>query len=523
MVTRALLFGLPVGLVFVLGCGDLRGRDGDSSTSGASVQAASAPGCTDLKPYLSFCPSEGKWLVRPSNLGPADPDYGKVDADRLQEAIDLASAGQTIVVGAGTWVFNNLAVVDYDINTARESFKHYSEWLSPFWEAAFATPDHHQDINIDKPGLRITGETTTGPAGERVPATIITTPLEIDDHGEDRWDGYNGSFLVNAPYVTFENLRIEKFVHPIWAFSPGFDIKHNWFVDCGFGHYLTPNVELTYPNWPDTSVAIRSYYRYNTLLGNGQAPHLVGSEVVVSHNYFHYTNFGMVIFPWGDYNDPDNIARPEPYPVNWDLGQNNLVQDNTFNCNGSTMGLGIWNVMSDLRNNKVLGNTFEDCTVGVWIADSEPNPEWSNSGAMVVGNTFRNIAWFAVNPFSYADTAGVKDCTVSGNVFENVGYEGWAVGAGIWAETGVVGCQFKDNDYTRSGIPGLAGGQVAVFFDGFWYEDDYYGPHQSLVNERYFPEGATLCDMFFDASMTPDNPSGINNVVGWSRLCASSE
>jgi hypothetical protein len=479
--------------------------------------------CSFVTPYLVHCADEGKWYVQPSNFASDHPDYGLVDADRLQAAIDLASEGDTIVVTAGTWVFAKLAAVDFDINTAQETFKHYEDWLLPTWDFAFATPDHHQDINIDKSGLTITGETTTGPAGERVPTAIITTPLEIDDHGIDFWDGYNGSFLINAPHVTLKNLRIEKFVHPIWAYSPGFDIKHNHFVDCGFGHYLNPNVELTYPNWPDTSVAVRSYFRHNVLLNNGQPPHVVGSEVVVADNHFDYRNYGMFIFPWGDYNDPDNWNRPEPYPINWDLGQNNLVKDNYFNCNGSYPGIGIWNVMSDLRNNQVIGNTFEDCGVGVWIADYESSAAWSNTATKVLNNTFRNIAWFAVNPFSFDDPTGVKDCSVSGNVFENVGYEGWAIGAGIWAETGVVNCQFKNNDFTLSGIPGIDGGQLAVFFDGWVYDGVYYGPKGNLVNEKYFPEGTNLCDQFFDASMTLENPAGLNNVLQWARLCGTQD
>lgn len=308
--------------------------------------------------------------------------------------------------------------------------------------------------------------------------------MEITDNEIDWWDGYNGSFLINAPYVTIQNLQFEKFVQPIWAYSPGFDIRNSRFVDCGPGHNLVPNIELTYPNWPDTDVAISSYYSDNVLVNNAQPPHVVGSEVVVSGNDFDFYNYGMVIFPWGDYNDPDNFLRPEPYPINWDLGKNNKVTGNYFNCNGSRPGIAVWNVASDLVTNRITDNTFEDCQVGAWIADFESSPKWNNTATTVSRNVFRDIAGFAINTFSYDDPLGVSECMIKGNVFENVGYEGWAPGAAIWAETGTTNCHFLNNDYTDSGLPGFVDGQGAVLFEGWFDDGTYYGPTGNTVNER---------------------------------------
>jgi hypothetical protein len=47
--------------------------------------------------------SNETWYIDPSDLLPADPEFGLVDADRLQDAIDLAAPGDTIVMTAGTW------------------------------------------------------------------------------------------------------------------------------------------------------------------------------------------------------------------------------------------------------------------------------------------------------------------------------------------------------------------------------------------------------------------------------------
>lgn len=87
------------------------------------------------------------WYVHPSDLPPTDPGYGLVDADHLQAAIDLASPGDTILMAAGTWVFDNLNAADYDIHTARETFKHYGDWLLPQWDYIFddgRSPPGHQ-------------------------------------------------------------------------------------------------------------------------------------------------------------------------------------------------------------------------------------------------------------------------------------------------------------------------------------------------------------------------------------------
>jgi hypothetical protein len=475
-------------------------------------------GCVydDSQTYLSYCADEGRWFVRPSNFDSSNPDYGLVDADRLQTAINSAAEGETVVVMAGTWVFDSPHESDFDIHTATESFKHYGDFLLPLWDWVFATPVHHQDINIETVGVTITGETAMGPYGERILLTTITTSLNIDDNDVDWWSGYNGSFLINAPYVTLENLRVEKFVQPVWAYSPGFDIKQNEFINCGMGHYLAPNVELTYPNWPDTSVAIRSLYRRNTLINNAQPPHIVGSEVTVRDNYFNYRGYGLAIFPWGDLNDPYNFYREEPYPINWDYGWNNVVRDNTFDCGGGRFGVVVENIMSDLRDNRIVGNDFENCEVGVYIADFESSPEWNNSGTTVRSNTFRDIPRFAINPFSYVDPDGVANCDISGNIFDHVGYDfGGMQGVAIWAETGVASCQLKNNDYVNSGL------SLDILFDGWFENGVYYGPSGNLVNERNFADGTTLCNQFYDSSMNEENPYDLNQVVGWQQLCGN--
>ena len=112
----------------------------------------------DSQPYLSYCADEGKWYVRPSNFDSSNPDYGLVDANRLQDGIDAAAEGETVVVMAGTWVFDAPYETDFDIHTARESFKHYEDWMLPWWDYAFATPVHHQDINIETASLTVTGD-----------------------------------------------------------------------------------------------------------------------------------------------------------------------------------------------------------------------------------------------------------------------------------------------------------------------------------------------------------------------------
>jgi hypothetical protein len=140
---------------------------------------------------------------------------------------------------------------------------------------------------------------------------------------------------------------------------------------------------------------------------------------------------------------------------------------------------------------------------------------------MVSRNVFRDIAGFAINTYSYADPTGVGNCKISKNVFENVGYDPppWALGTAILAETGTTGCQFLNNDYTPSGLPGSSQGHGAIVFDGWFDGEDYYGPTGNMVNEQSFPTGTDLCDQFQDSSMTPEDPDGSNHVVHWKRLC----
>ena len=471
----------------------------------SSSIAKSYQGCQVISPALLKCPTSNStslsiWYVTASGLGPENPLYGLVDADNIQKAIDLALPGDTIVLKAGTFVFAKENIVDIGIATASGSFMLYEDFhTGPGWDSFYATPIHYQSINLNKEGLTLMGEVDS--SGQLL--TKITTPLNIDDHGEDFWDGYNGSFIINARYVKISNLEVEKFTDPIFAFSPGFDISGNRFVNCGAGFFLIPDNELTYPNWPKTNSAIQSYFRNNKIFNTAQAPHMVGSEIVVQNNYFEYYNFGLVIFPWGNYNDADNVIRHEPFPINWDLGKNNLVEGNFFKCvpnihNSPLFGVGIWNWTSDLIDNKVINNVFRDCASGVYVADFEPADKFDNSGSKVTGNTFIDVQDVAVDLWSYVDSDGVRDAIVSENKFQNVGFSGYYPG-GIWVEEGVKHSSIFGNDYTDSGRLGWAVDSGLI----------YLAPMTkgNQIAEFLFPVGLSMCDQIID--------DGSNSVVGY--------
>ena len=478
---RASLLKFPViGLIVVLAL---------IASAGA---ATGSPTCEPVNPQILRCVDTSLapgtvWQIFPSDLDAADPLYGLVDADNIQLAIDLAMPGDTLILKAGTFVFARESVPDFDIQTASGSFRFYEDWLDP-WSAGLLASPIHQSININKEGLTLTGE--TGADGE--PLTFITSPLDLYEADLDYWAGYNGVFVINANHVSLANLQIEQFVMPVMAFGAGFDIHNNRFIDCGFPIILNPDNWLTYPNWPNTNGAIKSYFRNNRLINNAQAPFVTGSEIVVEDNYMEFYLLGLLVSGWG-----------EPFPNNRGLAQNNIIQGNELVCTPHywailRVGVAIWNYANNLVNTQVIDNTIQNCGWGINSTDQMPSEDWNNIGTVISGNRLINIRRNAINLYSYFDPDGVTGSIVTNNYLENVGWSGTVPG-GVWIEVGVKQSKISGNDYTQSPMVGWGLGAGLVWLDP--------GTQSNHVKEYLFPPETTLCDQILDL--------GSNSVVGY--------
>ena len=465
-------------------------------------------GCSDLppgprpsSPDLTASHAEGQpsvLLVTPSG----DP---AVDAASIQAAIDGASPGDIVRLAAGVFYLGSNSTSDFAVTTATGSFQYVSQHQA-WWLTGWPVPPH-QSINIHKP-VTVTG--TTDANGERL--TRIEYPNFQFLGPPYGWAGSTASFVINAPHVTIENLVISGLDEPVKAFHPGFDIRNNVFTNVAFGDYLLPDVNLTYPDWPQTNRAIVSRYRNNHLIFVAQPPHVVGSEIIVSGNRIEYIpatqlrrgRTGINVLPWSFGNERGagfGNGVPFNHQINWDFVLNITIERNDIDCNGASPGISVanppWGTKGVVSNIRVVANTVRDCFRGMFISDGQSTPGDDVVGIFVYDNTFRDGLGSTINSWSYVDPTGVRELKVGRNLFVEVGGAGSA--PVVWIERGVDGADVTDNDYSASGCPPWGEGAGHAFWPlpaGCIFLD--IGSSGNRVAEKDFPQRTRHCDQVLD-------------------------
>lgn len=230
-----------------------------------------------------------------------------LDAVLIQDAIDVAHPGDTVELAAGTFCLGGTTTRDVFVQTASGGF-HLTQdlradptWNAGLWERGLEY-DASGDLIAWDPSIDIWKPLTLRGAGE------LQTILSVPDGLEWRWTdapgdstvfGFTGSVIVNAPDVTIENLVFDSLLEPLWAFSPGFNIQNNLFQNTGYGLFLAPDGDLTYPNYPSLDEAVASSFRDNTCQDCYFGPGIVGSAIVIADNALEVTGTsGIALRTW---------------------------------------------------------------------------------------------------------------------------------------------------------------------------------------------------------------------------------
>jgi len=187
------------------------------------------------------------------------------DTVNIQSKIDVAAPGDTLILKAGTFVLGKAFLDEVVVKTDSGEFD-FSIWSGNTL---------YQNIDIKK-ALTIKGETTV--SGE------LLTKIKSFNWG--------GTFVINASSVVIKNLRFENFDYPIAAFSAGFDICDCEFFQSGYID-LIQDLDFVYPNYPDTTVSVRSFFRNNKLIDCFTGLWIYGSEITISNNSFELFGFGI--------------------------------------------------------------------------------------------------------------------------------------------------------------------------------------------------------------------------------------
>jgi len=496
----------------------------------ASFGAVRRAAALSLLAFAAVCSDTGTEPIAAALLAPGDSDVGPLlaataaatthtvyptgeaafDAAILQAAIDDADQGDILILkstntaGEPTpWILGRTTSEDFQVHTAQGSFWYFEDLRIPAneWFSNPLPPGvWYQEINVHKP-LVIRGETFGGS-----PSTVVTVPEELQWVLHERtFTGVPGTFVINAMGVTIENISFEYLVEPLWAFSPGFDIKNNRFFRTAF-QWLSPDVGLTYPQYPSYDAPVISYYRNNEILESLQGPHVDGSETEVTDNVLdlirasYYDWVGIPVWGWA------SRPRDLSLPINWDLVQNNLIVHNTINLNhrgsgGVTVGNGAGGAV---RNNTVRDNVIRDCGdgVGVRVVAASPYEEANgNHGTVVSGNTIENCTSPLV---LLADGDTAMENRLTGNSVVHV-TEPSHPSAGVYVSAvgggAVNGNHIADNDFTGSRYPGWGEDAGAVFLTS--------GTNGNYVGNQKFPSGTTFCDQILDNGSNAVSGGGV--------------
>jgi hypothetical protein len=429
-----------------------------------------------------------------------------LDAAVLQAAIDGADPGDILILkstneaGEPTpWILGRTTSEDFQIQTAQGTFWYFED-LRTGAHQWFSNPlppgVWYQEINVHKP-LTIRGETVGGS-----PSTVITVPEELQwVLNGTTFTGVPGAFVINAMGVTIENISFEYLVEPLWAFSPGFDIKNNRFFRTAF-QWLSPDVGLTYPHYPSYDAPVISYYRNNEIVESLQGPHVDGSETEVTDNVL-----DLISASWGDWVGIPvwgwaNIPRNLSLPINWDLVQKNLIARNTINMHNRGSG-GVWVGNPGggaFRNNTVRDNVIRNCGRGTGVRIRAESPHRNPSGihgTVVSGNTIENCTRPLV---IIADGDAATENRIEGNSVVN---NTEPSEAGVYLSGEVSGNAVLDNDFIEGGYPGWEAGVGAV----------YLGPETNgnYVGNQKFPIGTTVCDQVLDDGSNAISGGGVCN------------
>ena len=400
----------------------------------------------------------------------------KKDTKILQEAINNAVDGDTLFLKAGTFLLGKITNKDVTVYTAEGTFEHMADLILRFstnYSNTFPPGHWHQHININKQ-LTIKGEVNAD--GELL--TKIAVPPDLYWTFDTRTGlifGFQGSIIINSPNVIIEELIIDNLVEPIWAYSPGFDIRNCIFNRCGFGIYLTPDANLTYAN---PSNPIKSYFRNNELIQCYSGPWVQGSEVVVSKNFFDVTGrICICLESWMHWW----------VPINWEHVENNIVEDNEIDMNYSGSAIWILAYGGLCRNNVVRNNLIRNCGLdGIWIYATGHDIHGSIEN-QIIGNTIKRTNW----PIGMITVDGgtAKDNLVTDNkIIDCFNENSWPA---VWlaaipgSASYCTANSILGNDYTLSGYPGIdedigiLGGCVVLYegiTDNFVFESGNFPP-----------------------------------------------
>ena len=482
------------------------------------------------------------------------------DATNLQAAIDRAEAKDTVVLDAGTFYFGGATLAEYDGNGKLLNdikVKHATgtndlTFLSggTFWYTNVpVTADGKvlgwdQNINIDKP-LTITGTTGPGDADDVLPdgrthpkpLTVIKALGIQQSHLIDvlPYSGYGGTFAINAENVDLKNLRFDNFIGWLQAWSPGFVVENNRVVNVGGQDTLYPDPNLTYPDYPKTTHAVKSYFRDNVIQDSLLLEKVSGSEISISNNVFNIVNAGLMLIS----RDVSSLGSG----IKFITDTNNVIEGNRFECGSPLSPLGLLNgyqqgalyFPGDTKNLRISDNEFNNCTNVMGLTDGNlPGSDMGIRDTLIDHNTFHHVTGLGILMDSYGgDPTGIQNTTIIGNTFkdmvhtvEGINYVGESdVAVAVAALAGVVNSKILNNDYTLSGLlgqvildaaPPYVNIAVLIFdFPGNWFSGSN---KNNLVEEKRFPENTDLCSQVFDMTML-FSPPGLNNIVGWNKQC----
>lgn len=399
---------------------------------------------------------------------PSGDTTGQTDADNIQATIDAAGPGDTVLLKAGEFYFGkigSIAEMDFQINTANQPFNLSDETAIDGWFYSIPEEQLYQSLNLHVNGIIVRGETAPGDISDRLPdGTIAEKPLTTlialpKAAATFPFSGHSGSIVINAMNITLADLRLNGFQIPVQAFSPGFDIRNIRFDECGQMTKISPDGGLTYQ---DPSNPVKSLFRNNVYTSCIQAPHFIGSEMVVSNNRFEFNSI-LGIFvgnTWHTKHPPDSI--------DWSRADNNLIEGNEVlkSTHVSFPGIGFLN----------------GCWAFIRLASTD-----DESKPMLANKVINNVLIHSVQSNSYLFNYGFiqvefnqMGAVVSGNTIINSSLPSLWGDVEVWGNP--IDCSILNNDYTQSSSAlGWAKGFGCIML---------YGGHNNFVFEAgNFPLG----------------------------------
>jgi hypothetical protein len=416
------------------------------------------------------------------------------DSNNIQKVIDMASPGDTIVLGAGTFVLGEYSEEDEAlVSTNRGAFRYFADvftWdvrspeINPlYWQYGGGpdTPPYPKVIVIDKP-LIIEGANPPGSTTITTANTWLAYPMSTTLFGDAN------SFLVASPGVTIRNLRFFNMLYAVRVISAGSVIEDSIFDTCG--HYSLVyfmDDYSAYPNFPSHRNPVKSYLRHNTWLNAIQAIHMYGSEIEATDNFFQIRNSDSTEIPislWAVVLGglPPDAHFPGVYTNSEcrnNLLQNNVVEgdQNSFYGAFYFAGYGV-----PITKNRIINNVVEN----MWALMESHGFAASVEGNDIIDNEVSG-GELLFSPFSYGVyleglRVAPRDNLFGNNRFINVSFPMLVLGG---KSNRLIG-----NDYTAAGASGWGTGNGSVFLAP--------GTMGNFIREGAFPGATTMCDQVLD-------------------------